>query len=514
MPRSFRLKIGLLSFCLSGLLLLGFGVFAVSALHRLGIDRIDRELRALADAQVRRQQPRGHWRVFDDSLRSVYGEDSARTFAVKATRPDGETLYATQPWPATLPFLALPLPVNASDGGAVENAPSGANNPPRPPAEMDPRRPPPRDTEERQNPPPRRLPVHGPVYATLGQPPADWRAMTLANPDVTLSLAMDLSALHAETRRFRRALLIFVPLSLLLLTAGGWLIGHFALRPVNLIARTAESVTARRLDARIPDTQADVEFRRLITLINGMLERLERGFRQATRFSADAAHELKTPLAILQARVERSLQLAADGSPEQADHAEQLEEVQRLKIILGKLLLLSQADSGHLPLSPESINLADNVRAAAEDVRMLAPDRQTTVEAPEALWIMGDAHLLNQVFQNLISNAVKFGDKDGVIAMTLGERAGQAVFTISNTGRPIPKQDHDKVFDRFYRADKARSREIEGSGLGLSLARELARAHGGDLRLDRSEENLTAFTLRLPLAGAAKPFSNQPEFRA
>ena len=111
---------------------------------------------------------------------------------------------------------------------------------------------------------------------------------------------------------------------------------------------------------------------------------------------------------------------------------------------------------------------------------------------------MGDADLLSQVFDNLISNAVKYGDKDGSIEMVLELRDGQAVFTISNTGLPIPKQDHDKVFDRFYRADKSRTREIEGTGLGLSLAREIARAHGGELTLVRSEENETLFCLTLP----------------
>jgi len=97
---------------------------------------------------------------------------------------------------------------------------------------------------------------------------------------------------------------------------------------------------------------------------------------------------------------------------------------------------------------------------------MFAPDRQTTVDAPLALFAIGDAVLLNQVFDNLISNAAKFGEKGGLIEMALGARAGQAVFTIANTGRPIPQQDHAKVCDRFYRADKSRSREIEGSRPG------------------------------------------------
>ena len=113
---------------------------------------------------------------------------------------------------------------------------------------------------------------------------------------------------------------------------------------------------------------------------------------------------------------------------------------------------------------------------------------------------MADADLLNRVFLNLISNAVKFGEPGGRIEMALTQMVSQALFTISNTGRPIPRQDHDKVFDRFYRADKSRSREIEGSGLGLNLAREIARAHGGELLLARSEEHVTTFELTLPFA--------------
>ena len=167
------------------------------------------------------------------------------------------------------------------------------------------------------------------------------------------------------------------------------------------------------------------------------------------------------------------------------------------------LLLLSQADAGELPLSVERINLADMARAAADDVQMLAPGRQTTVNAPRELFVPADPHLLNQVIENLITNAIKFGDRNGSIEITLGEQADKAVFTISNSGNSIPKPDHSRVFDRFYRSDKSHSREIEGTGLGLSLAREIARAHGGDLILVRSEEHLTSFSVSIPLARQA-----------
>lgn len=501
MLRSFRLKIGLLSVGLSGALLLGFGLYACSVIERVGRARIDRELRALADVQVRKPQPPGHWRRFADSLRSIYGDDASKQFVVVvASLTDGSTLYATEPWPADLPRRALPLSVGAPPPRRTDTEPPPNDRPGSPPADARYRarpftEPPPRE------PPPAMMQVRGPVYDTLAGPGATWRGMTLANEDVVLSMAMNLSGLQTEVRQFRRALLIGIPLGLLLIVAGSWVIGQMALRPVSVIARTAESLTADRLSERIPEERADAEFARLIAVINGMLARLERSFRQATRFSADAAHELKTPLAVLQAQVERALQRAPEASPEQRDYAEQLEEVQRLKAILRKLLLLSQADAGQLPLNMDAVNLVDVVRTADEDVRLLAPDRRTTIAAPAALHVRGDADLLKQAVANLVSNAVKFGAPDGVIGMTLAARADQAVFTITNSGRPIPREDHGRVFDRFYRADKARGRDVEGSGLGLSLAREIARAHGGDLVLECSEGETTTFALTLPLAG-------------
>lgn len=496
MLRSFRFKIGLFSFGLAGLLLLGFAFFATATLHRVGRERIDYELRALADAQVRRIQPPGHWQRFDVSLQAIYGDTPDKRFLIKAIRLNGEALYASTDWPPELPAETLPLSLAGAAESVLESpSPRGGHPSPRP-------------GEERRSPPAGeapRMPVRGPVYADLGGAEGAWRAMTIANADVVLSIAMNLSGLQAEIRRFQRVLLAAFGLGLLAVAAGGWLIGHLALRPVDLIARTAESLDARRLDGRIPAGQADEEFQRLIALINGMLERLEKSFRQATRFSADAAHELKTPLAILQAYIERALRRAPDGSPEQRECAEQLDEAQRLRAILRKLLLLSQADAGQLPIAFERVNLADLARAAADDVQMLAPDRKTTVQAPTELWVRGDADLLNQAIENLTSNAVKFGETKGAIAIAAEIREGRAVVSLANSGSPISPGDRDKIFERFYRGDPSRSRVTEGTGLGLSLAREIVRAHAGDLLLVASDARQTVFELTLPLAAPGTP---------
>ncbi|MCF7847296.1 MAG: HAMP domain-containing protein [Kiritimatiellales bacterium] len=485
MLRSFRLKIAFMTLCLSGLMLLAFGFFAVSALNRVAIERIDRELIALADTQVRREQPRDHWHRFDASFRSMYGMDESKQFIVKATLHQGEVLHTTADWPAGLSQNALPLPIDAVPFTSREKA-----SPARQEA-----------FNSNRIPAPREMTVRGPVFATLIGAGNSWRAITMANEEVSLSIAINLAGLHVETSRFRNTLFIGAPLGLLLLATGGWLIGHLALRPIDRIAKTAEQMTAQQLDARIHDKNADKELQRLIDVINGMLERLDMSFHQATRFSADAAHELKTPLAILQAQLERSLQRADDESLEQREYAEQLDEVQRLKIILQKLLLLSRADAGQLPLSADDLNLAELARGAATDIEILAPDRTVTVDAPTELMARGDAHLINQILENLISNTIKFGEENGWITIKVTEQKGSAIVTVANNGTAIPEQDQEKIFERFYRGDPSRSRQTEGAGLGLSLARELARAHGGDITLEQSNGNLTCFALALPRHG-------------
>jgi heavy metal sensor kinase len=492
MLHSFRLKIALMTLCLSGLMLLAFGFFAVSVLNRVAIERIDRELIALADTQVRKEQPKDHWRRFDESLRSMYGTDSSKQFIVKATLLRGEILHATTDWPSGISPDALPL--------LTETLPPQRADPPPNKKEKPIRR-----SDDNPTPAPRVRTVTEPVFSTLIGAGTRWRAITIANEEVTLSIAINLTGLHAETSRFRDTLFIGVSLGLLLLATGGWIVGHFALRPINRIAQTAQDMTAHRLNARISSENTDEEFQRLINVINGMLERLDMSFHQATRFSADAAHELKTPLAILQAQIERSLQRAPDASLEQREYAEQLDEVQRLKIILQKLLLLSQTDAGQLQISADDLNLTDLVRAAAADIEILAPDRVVTVDAPTELIAHGDAHLINQILENLISNAIKFGDKNGWINLSVTNPNQQVVVTVANSGTTIPEQDQEKIFERFYRVDPARSHQTEGTGLGLSLAREIARAHDGDLTLEQSDEHVTRFALVLPHPEPSSP---------
>lgn len=259
-------------------------------------------------------------------------------------------------------------------------------------------------------------------------------------------------------------------------------------------------VTAQGLDRRIPTTGEERDFAELIGVFNDMLERLERSFRQASRFSGDAAHELRTPLTILQGRIEQAMQLVPDGSTLQELLSGILDEVRRLSSITRKLLLLAQADAGRMSLQRERFDLATVLDDLIEDTRMLAPDLAVAAAVAPDLVVAADAALLRQVLHNLVGNAIKYNLPDGWLRIDARSAAGRVTVDVANASHGIAEPDRALIFERFHRADPARSRGIEGFGLGLSLAREIARAHGGELVLMDDAAGATCFRLTLPAA--------------
>jgi two-component system heavy metal sensor histidine kinase CusS len=295
---------------------------------------------------------------------------------------------------------------------------------------------------------------------------------------------------------------------LLLAGLSAWFLAQRALRPVAALARTAERVTARGLDQRIPAMPRDQEFNRLILVFNEMLDRLEKSFRQATRFSADASHELKTPLARLQVELEEALERAPAGSHQQEVYTSLLEEISRLKAIVQKLLLLSLADAGRFQLHGQPVNLTRMMENVIEDCQAQAPDLRVERNLAPDVQVTADADLLEQALHNLASNAVKYNQPMGHISFELAEDGDRALVRVANTGPGIPPADCDRVFERFYRADKSRGSGVEGVGLGLNLCREIFRAHAGDLELESPGKPLTVFVAWLPAtreAAATKP---------
>lgn len=235
-----------------------------------------------------------------------------------------------------------------------------------------------------------------------------WRIGVMGNTRLTMILEINLENFNSEMQQVRNAFFIVLPVALLLIAAGGWLLAQRALRPVTALTQTAEQITVRGLDQRIPVEDKDKEFMRLITVFNRMMDRLEKSFGQAVRFSADAAHELKTPLTILQGQLEQAVQGAQAGSEEQRTYSELLEEVQRLKAITRKLLLLSRADSGQLSLSMELLDLSELLEDICEDTRILAPHLTVGKDIAPDLRVKADSDLICQVPRNLTDNAIKF----------------------------------------------------------------------------------------------------------
>jgi heavy metal sensor kinase len=487
MVRSFKLKMALFSAAASGIIFAAFALLFMAMIARIGLERIDRHLHALTEAQLRRP-PRGeHWERFDTSLASLYGEQRPRQFLVRVLDRSGAPLYESARWPRSLTNERLGIqPLPAEERRAPDARPQFDTYRPL-------RRGGPGD--EQLPPPP---PLKHPRFLTLPIDGVLWRLTVTGTDAMTLVVGADLSDYRAELRRHWGTFAVAGPIALFLLASGGWLLAGQALRPVRVLAQVAEGLTAEGLDRRVDTPGADREFQALTDVINGMLNRLEKSFLQAARFSADAAHELKTPLTILQGQLEQAVQHAPSASQEQRTYADLLEEVQRLKGIVRKLLLLAQSDSGQLRLSLEPVCLNDELAALFEDLPLVAPGLTLRHDLAPNVRVQADPDLLRQVLQNLFSNAFKYNRENGEIACSLRLEGARAVLAVSNTIDPETRIDRERLFDRFYRGDRSRNRKVDGTGLGLSLAREITRAHGGELTADPPQEGRVTFRLSLP----------------
>ncbi len=540
--RSFRVRMTLLSVSLSALVLISFAAWAWTRVHAAGLARIDEQIRITGDRQLSRPpHERGQWRRVEESLSDVLGDGGDNAFILLVKDWEDRVVLQSGSWPDALPAESYPTPKGPpEEWRGFRGPPGGRGGPgrrggPPPRREDEGQRPPrddqtsaehsddshrePKDTEIRRPPPRwedheyggRRGGGRGPgpppprvtraELSTIVDAGTRWRLGVMQSDHFTMAFGISLAAFDADMARARNTFLISVAGAMLLIVLGSfWLAGR-ALRPVIALTRTAEQVTAHGLDKRLEIGHTDAEFERLIGVFNAMLARLEQSFSQAVRFSANASHELKTPLAVLQGELEAALQDAVPGSDLQAHYSRLLDEVQRLKSITRKLLLLSLADTGQLKVSKIEVDLSRIAEGAADDVEILAPKLRVDQQIEPDVRIMADPDLVRQVVQNLASNAAKYTNEEGRVRVKLRRNGTHARFSIVNSGPGIPPNERGRIFDRFYRADKARGRDVEGTGLGLSLAREIARAHGGNLELEDTKPIVTKFTLTLPIDG-------------
>jgi heavy metal sensor kinase len=295
-----------------------------------------------------------------------------------------------------------------------------------------------------------------------------------------------------------RAYLTALPVAVLVAAFGVWWISRKALQPLQDVANAAEQIHAKALGQRLPQRSVNDEIGRLVHVLNDTFNRLERSFAQATRFSSDASHELKTPLTIMRGEIESALRSEVDDPRIVLDGL--LEQTERLSGIVEKLLLLSRADAGALTLRKEPVDLSAMCHELVEDAEILALRKKITTksEISPAIVVYADESYLRRILLNLLDNAVRYNVEGGTLSISLGKSDSLAVFRIANTGPEIPPEHENRIFERFYRADPSRSSDTVGSGLGLSICRELVLAHGGDIWLERVQPGWTAFALTLP----------------
>jgi signal transduction histidine kinase len=340
-----------------------------------------------------------------------------------------------------------------------------------------------------------------------------YRLRLFRRQGITLYLGANLREINADANAVLLVLLIAVPLLVAAASAGGWLLSRKALAPIRELTDAAEKVTAAELGRGLPVPAARDEIARLAEVLNQTFGRLERAFTQARRFSADASHEFKTPLTVMRATIEDALAEPALAVETQRVLQELLEQIMRLHSMIESLLLLARADSGRLQMDLADVDLSDLLRACIEDASILAEARHICLHAdvPEQLPARLDGGRVTQIVLNLLDNAIKYNDDGGEVQIS-AQRLGREVFvTVANTGPGVPSGVTARLFERFFRADESRS--VGGTGLGLNLARELARAHDGDVTLVRTDAEWTAFSLRLPASDCTpKSAKANPEY--
>lgn len=296
-------------------------------------------------------------------------------------------------------------------------------------------------------------------------------------------------------------LAISVPLLVALVALTTWLVVGRALAPVERMRRQAAAVTATSLAERLDEPPTRDEIGRLARTLNGMLDRLQSAQATQRRFISDASHELKSPLATLRQYAE-----VARTHPERVSEQELgevvLEEGARLERLVQGMLVLARADEGALRPEPVDVDLDDLLLEEAR--RMRGAGLAVDTSGVRATRVRGDAALLAQLVRNLVDNAARHARTGIALAVSPDGSGGRVALTIDDDGDGIPLAERDRVFDRFVRLDDARARDTGGSGLGLSIAREIARAHGGDVRVEDAPSGGARLRVELPAAASAR----------
>jgi heavy metal sensor kinase len=432
---------------------------------------------SLAEAQVRRAQQIADTLIanVNQTDEAVVGQQISSLYApeindrfIRISRPDGSVVYVSNP-PTDRSFDPTGLP--------PLSAPS------------------PKESVRKQELPDKKTLL----IAALNSPAAN-------GVQYIMEVGAPMAPVEVMLHQFLALLAIGLPLAVLVAIGGGYLLVGRALAPVDRIARKAEQITQHNLSERLPVARTAEELERLCLSLNLMIGRLEDAFLNSQRFVADASHELRTPLTAMRAELE-SLASDVRQKPELRETlGSLLEEVERLTRIVEQLFALSRLDAGEAQAEWVPFDLAELAATTAEQMSLLAEDKGITVDcdAKERVMVEGDRARLKQVVVNLLDNAIKYTPANGAIHLRAATDNGQAVLEVSDNGIGIPADSLPHVFDRFFRVDKARTRDPGGAGLGLAIVKSISTAHGAQVEVESGNGRGSCFRVKFPMARGNK----------
>jgi len=318
-----------------------------------------------------------------------------------------------------------------------------------------------------------------------------------------IQLGTHLYFVKQNLAHFKNNILTVLPVILVLGTLGGWILARRSLSPIGYVASKARNITSENLSERLHSRGTDDEMDDLIYTINGMIARLESSFKRMAEFTADASHELKTPICAMRGEAEVLLSKGRTAEEYQEGLAHFIEEFDHLNQMINDLILLSKFDATQVELKMAPLRLDVLIQGICNLFQVLAEQKGLALEvdADEEVMVMGDKVRLQQLFTNLIDNAIKYTFK-GSIHVTLEKNKEEILVKVQDTGIGIPREEQEKIFKRFYRVDKSRSKETGGVGLGLNIAEWIAQAHHGRIKVNSELNKGSTFTVYLPIPKA------------
>ncbi len=299
--------------------------------------------------------------------------------------------------------------------------------------------------------------------------------------------------------KFHYTLWLMVICGIAVMGLMGWIAVQHGHRPLHRIVDQVSQVSANELNTRIDPSSVPIEISELAVSFNELLQRLEESFNRLSNFSADIAHELRTPISNLMTQTQVSISQARRAEEYQEILYSNMEEYERLAQMIGDMLFLAKADNGLTPPSTEEIELANEVHNLFDYYEALAEEQRISLKLEGNGRVKGDRLMLRRALNNLVSNAIRHTAPNNTVTVQLGLKNNKTNITVHNPGTPLAPEHLNKIFDRFYRVDPSRQRSSEGAGLGLAIVKSIVESHGGEITAT-SDETGTQFVVSLPIA--------------